>query len=69
MTVKVNGEERTVGANVTVQELLRELGLSELGPAGVAVVVDRRVIPRSEHATTTLDEGADVEILRAVGGG
>ena len=69
MRVQVNGEERTVEEGATVQDLLRALGLDKRGPTGLAVAVDRRVVPRSEYATTPLDEGARVEILRAVGGG
>lgn len=69
MTVKVNGEERLVPPGTTIEDLLRELGLVERAPLGIAVAVDRRVVPKSEYASTTLDEGAQVEILRAVGGG
>lgn len=69
MTIEVNGEPRTVEAGVTVASLLETLGLNERGPAGIAVAVDRQVVPRSEYATRELTEGARVEILRAVGGG
>ncbi|MEM6926584.1 MAG: sulfur carrier protein ThiS [Myxococcota bacterium] len=69
MRVKVNGEDRTVEADATVADLLVQLGLAERSNSGLAVAVDRRVVPRSEYATKALDEGAQVEILRAVGGG
>nr|MBA2320723.1 sulfur carrier protein ThiS [Deltaproteobacteria bacterium] len=36
---------------------------------GVAVAVDRQVVPRSAHAATPIRPGAEVEVLRAVGGG
>lgn len=68
MRIEVNGEPRTVEPGETVEGLLRELGLVERA-TGLAVAVDRSVVPRSRYATTTLDEGAKVEILRAVGGG
>ena len=67
MKVSVNGEEREVPAGATVSELLANLGLEALTP--VAVAVDRRVIPRTAHPTTALEEGAKVEVIRAVGGG
>ncbi|MEO0602576.1 MAG: sulfur carrier protein ThiS [Myxococcota bacterium] len=69
MRVNVNGEERTVEPDATVADLLAQLGLAERAVSGLAVAVDRRVVPRSEYATKALDEGAQVEILRAVGGG
>ena len=42
----VNGEKRPVSEPLTVVELLQQLGLAD---ARVAVAVNRRVIPRSEH--------------------
>jgi len=33
------------------------------------VAVDAAVVPRGEWDTTTLDDGAQVEILRAIQGG
>ena len=39
------------------------------GGRGVAVAVDAEVVPRGEWETTQLDEGARVEVLRAVQGG
>jgi len=67
-TVKVNGKDRAVDPQSTVTDLLRELGLADRAD-GLAVAVDRRVVPRSEYGRTRLDDGAQVEILRAVGGG
>ena len=66
MTVVVNGRPRAVEPGSTVADLLTALGL----PAdGVAVAVDGRVVPRSEHAARALAPDARVEVLRAVGGG
>jgi sulfur carrier protein len=64
--IKVNGTERALAAGSTVRELVAALSL----PAqGVAVAVDHRVIPQSQYAETPLQAGAEVEIVRAVGGG
>ena len=35
----------------------------------MAIAVDAEVVPRGEWDTTELDEGARVEILRAIQGG
>jgi thiamine biosynthesis protein ThiS len=66
VTVLVNGQPREVEPATTVARLLEALGVR---PDGVAVAVDREVVPRSRHAEQVLAEGQRVEILRAVGGG
>lgn len=66
MTISVNGIARHVVPETTVSGLLIELGLAD---AAVAVAVDGAVVPRGLHTTTTLAEGAKVEVIRAVGGG
>jgi sulfur carrier protein len=65
MKIQVNGNEREVADGLTVAALIAELGLS--GP--VAVERNRDVVPRAEHATTTLAEGDRLEIVHFVGGG
>jgi thiamine biosynthesis protein ThiS len=64
--VRVNGEERELLGPVTVADLLEQL---KLRPDGIAVAVDRQVVPRSEFARRPVEEGQQIEILRAVGGG
>ena len=68
MKIRVNGEETEVRLNLNVYELLVAL---ELDPAqsGIAVAVDREVIPKTEWQETELRENSDVEIIRAVQGG
>ena len=64
--IVVNGQERDVPVNTTIEALLLEL---EIAPTGVAVALDRKVVPRSSHRQRVLKNGAVVEIIRAVGGG
>lgn len=64
--LSVNGEARRVPAGWTVADLLQSLGLRR---QGVAVAVDLRVVPRSEHASRPLAAGDKVEVIVAVGGG
>ena len=68
MKIRLNGEETEVRLNLNVYELLVVL---ELDPAqsGIAVAVDREVIPKTEWQETKLRENSDVEIIRAVQGG
>ena len=68
MKIRVNGEDKEVRSNLNVHDLLIAL---ELNPtqAGIAVAVEREVIPKTKWQATELREGSDVEIIRAVQGG
>ncbi|MCV7356640.1 sulfur carrier protein ThiS [Mycolicibacterium fluoranthenivorans] len=65
MILLVNGEEAEVRDEITVEELVRDLGFPE---KGIAVAVDWEVLPRSEWHTVLAD-GARVEVVTAVQGG
>jgi sulfur carrier protein len=62
----VNGAPRTMPAGSTVRQLLEELDLDR---DGIAVAVNRAIVPRSQHGTAELPDRAQVEVIRAVGGG
>jgi sulfur carrier protein len=66
MKVFVNGDAREIEAGTTVTGLIALLGL---GGGPVAVERNREVVPRAEHASTTLSEGDRLEIVHFVGGG
>lgn len=68
MKIRVNGEEKTVRSNLNVHGLLLAL---EMDPtqSGIAVAVDREVIPKMKWQATELHENSEVEIIRAVQGG
>ena len=68
MKIHVNGEEKTIDPNLNIYDLLIVL---ELNPkqAGIAVAVNREVVPKTAWQATELRENSDVEIIRAVQGG
>jgi sulfur carrier protein len=66
MNVYVNGDLREVAGSATVADLVGAPGERN---RGLAVAVDGTVVPRVEHATTPLHEGARIEIVTAVQGG
>ena len=68
MRVVVNGDPKELADGATVEAALRELEVPEAG-RGVAVAVDAEVVPRGRWAAHELQEGARVEILRAIQGG
>jgi sulfur carrier protein len=68
VTILLNGEERELAPGTTVLGLLDTLDVPG-GARGVAIAVDAAVVPRGEWETTMLDDGARVEVLRAIQGG
>lgn len=66
MRIVVNGEERSVPQGQTVSSLLAALGI-EAGR--VAVELDRAIVRKADWDSTTVREGAKVEIVQFVGGG
>jgi thiamine biosynthesis protein ThiS len=66
MQLKVNGKTQEVDEGSSVQELLVQL---EIGPDGVAIALNDRVLPRAQWAKRVLLSGDAIEVVRAVGGG
>ena len=66
LSIRVNGEARTVRAESSIADLIEALGLSG---RKLAVAVNRDVVPRAQHALRRFAAGDRVEILEAVGGG
>ncbi|MDF1562672.1 MAG: sulfur carrier protein ThiS [Deltaproteobacteria bacterium] len=66
MKLRVNGEEREVPEDLTIETLLTHL---EVRTSRVAVEKNRTIVPKSEYAGTTLREGDELEIVSFVGGG
>jgi len=66
--IVLNGESAPFRAGETLDAVLAILGLTATSP-GVAIAVDREVVPRAEWKTFTLADGARVEVLTAMQGG
>lgn len=66
MHITLNGDAREFPLDSTVIEILQVLGY-----AGKRVAVERNgeIVPKSQHGTTTLKDGDQIEIVAAVGGG
>lgn len=66
MKITVNGIERTCADSSLLTDLLAELDL-----VGRRIAVERNgeIVPRSLHASVTLQTGDQIEIVVAVGGG
>lgn len=66
VTVRVNGEARTVSDGMSVSDLLAEMGIVQ---GRVAVELNEEVVPRAEHGRIVLSEGDRVEVVSFMGGG
>jgi sulfur carrier protein len=68
MRVLLNGDEAELADGATVLTAVESLDQPASG-RGVAVAVDAEVVPRTEWEQHELNEGARVEVLRAIQGG
>jgi len=66
ISIHVNGREESVENSISVTDLLELLGLTG---KRVAVELNREIVPRSQHAETSLQAGDYIEIVHAIGGG
>lgn len=66
MHIQLNGEPFELADGETVGELIDRL---DLAGRRVAVELNLDIVPRSQHATTALREGDQIEVVHAIGGG
>lgn len=66
MNITLNGEPRTLDASMTVDALLRNIGLD---PAKVAVERNLEIVPKSQYQVTSVADGDKFEIVHFIGGG
>lgn len=62
----INGEPRCFPAPLTVSQLIESL---DLAGKRIAIEKNGEIVPRSQHAGTSLVSGDRLEIVVAVGGG
>jgi len=66
MTVTINGETHNFDVALTIDALLRRLGLD---PAKVAVERNLEIVPRSTYGLSEVGDGDRLEIVHFIGGG
>jgi thiamine biosynthesis protein ThiS len=66
MKLSINGEQRELEGALTIEGLLKTLGIE---PAGIAVEVNRVIVPRGRYTETVIKDGDAVEIVRMTVGG
>ena len=66
MELKINGNVKEVKEGISISNLLEEMKTPAIG---IAVELNREIIPRSSHESTVLKDGDELEIVKMVGGG
>jgi len=66
MNIVLNGQPHQVDDVCSVADLVQALGYAD---RRIAVERNGQIVPRSQHATTTITENDRLEIVVAVGGG
>ncbi|MEO1584374.1 MAG: sulfur carrier protein ThiS [Planctomycetota bacterium] len=66
LEITVNGDPRTFDEPLTLRELIERLDLAN---AAVAAEVNKALVPRRDHDSTSLADGDTVELVTLVGGG
>lgn len=66
MKVQLNGEGREIPDGWTVSDLLADLRIES---RYCAVELNRKVMPREQHASCALKSGDEIEVVTLVGGG
>lgn len=66
MNIQLNGENHDIPDNSTAQDLIEQLGLTG---KRLAMELNQEIVPRSTYAGTALQNGDQIEIVHAIGGG
>lgn len=66
MNITINGESRTLQTKTDIIGLLKDMGVD---PAKVAVERNLEIVPKSEFASTPIEDGDALEIVHFIGGG
>jgi thiamine biosynthesis protein ThiS len=66
VSIRVNGETTEVPEGLVIASLLRHL---DIHSDRVAIELNRKIVRKTDWETTTINPGAEVEIVHFVGGG
>ena len=66
MNVKINGQNQTLNAGMSLSEFIAQ---KELNPEGIVVEHNFKIIDKKDLADTTIKENDTIEIVSFVGGG
>ncbi|MFW6597000.1 sulfur carrier protein ThiS [Propionibacteriaceae bacterium Y2011] len=69
MIIILNGTDQEVADHTTIADVVARTRPEDTTGRGIAVAVDKAVVPRARWSDSVLADGARVEIVSAVQGG
>ena len=66
IAITVNGKTRTLEAELSLQDLLQDLGMTT---GQIAVELNGNIVPRSQFSSQRISNLDSIEIVQAIGGG
>ena len=66
IAITVNGKTRTLEAELSLQDLLKDLGMTT---GRIAVELNGNIVPRSQFSSLRISNLDSIEIVQAIGGG
>ena len=66
MTITVNGENKSIAAQINLAELLEMLALPS---ERIAIELNREVVRKKDWSTITVKDADKIEVVHFVGGG
>ena len=66
VAITVNGRTRTLKAELSLQDLLQDLGMTK---GRIAVELNGNIVPRSQFSSQRISNLDSIEIVQAIGGG
>lgn len=70
MNITLNGQAHEIAPGTTVAMLVSMLTAdSGRDPRGIAIERNLEIVPKSEHASTMIEDGDRIEVVQFVGGG
>jgi len=66
IAITVNGKTRTLEAELSLQDLLQDLGMAK---GQIAVELNGNIVPRSQFSSQRISNLDSIEIVLAIGGG
>ena len=66
IAITVNGKTSTLEAELSLQDLLQDLGMTK---GRIAVELNGNIVPRSHFSSQRISNLDSIEIVQAIGGG
>ncbi|MGS2718078.1 sulfur carrier protein ThiS [Eionea flava] len=66
LSISLNGEKTSIDASLSANRLLQTQGYQS---EKIALAINGTFVPRSQYDETVINDGDEVDVIQAVGGG